>query len=524
MNVAMGIFRLSLTLILAVSVGYGGNKKFNASGKDKISISLPTLREKIKGGWAGKTIGVTYGGPTEFRYQGTMIQDYQTIPWTDSTLVTTFVNDPGLYDDIYMNLTFVDVIERCGLDAPADSFAMAFAHAGYPLWHANQAARYNILHGIMPPRSGYWVNNPHADCIDFQIESDFAGLMSPCMPNTAGKICDKIGHIMNYGDGWYGGVYVATMYTLAFTSNSVGDVVAGALAMIPQQSDFYKCINDMITGYKNHPDDWKMAWFEAQRTWSEDVGCPEGVFSPFDIDAKINAAYVVIGLLYGKGDFGKTIDIAARCGQDSDCNPATAGGILGTILGYNQIPELWRRGIPAMENKKFPYTALSLDDVYDIGYNHALKNIRAHGGEIANDHVTIALERCLPVRYERGFEHLVPVERVANDGGYSLKSHSEYELTFDGTGFVMTGSVRGDERAGKGYVAEAELYVDGAFTERAELPLMHQQRRYDLFWKYGLPRRGHVVRMRWLNPVEGVDLIVGDVIVYSDEPSRGIVR
>jgi hypothetical protein len=155
MNVAMGIFRLSLTLILAVSVGYGGNKKFNASGKDKISISLPTLREKIKGGWAGKTIGVTYGGPTEFRYQGTMIQDYQTIPWTDSTLVTTFVNDPGLYDDIYMNLTFVDVIERCGLDAPADSFAMAFAHAGYPLWHANQAARYNILHGIMPPRSGF---------------------------------------------------------------------------------------------------------------------------------------------------------------------------------------------------------------------------------------------------------------------------------------------------------------------------------------------------------------------------------
>ena len=63
---------------------------------------------------------------------------------------------------------------------------------------------------------GSWKNNPHADCIDYQIESDFAGLMSPGMPNTASEISDKIGHIMNYGDGWYGGVYVGAMYSLAF--------------------------------------------------------------------------------------------------------------------------------------------------------------------------------------------------------------------------------------------------------------------------------------------------------------------
>ena len=68
--------------------------------------------------------------------------------------------------------------------------------------------RYNIFHGIAAPKSGHWINNPHADCIDYQIESDFAGLMCPGMPNTASQISDKIGHIMNYGDGWYGGVYM----------------------------------------------------------------------------------------------------------------------------------------------------------------------------------------------------------------------------------------------------------------------------------------------------------------------------
>jgi hypothetical protein len=115
-----------------------------------------------------------------------------------------------------MDLTFVDVFEKEGLDAPVASHAKAYANAAYRLWHANQAGRYNILNGVEPPESGHWLNNPHADDIDFQIEADFAGLMSPGMPNTAATIGDGIGHIMNYGDGWYGGVYVSAMYALLF--------------------------------------------------------------------------------------------------------------------------------------------------------------------------------------------------------------------------------------------------------------------------------------------------------------------
>lgn len=63
----------------------------------------------------------------------------------------------------------------------------------------------------------------------------------------------------------------------------------------------------------------------------------DGVFAPLDIDAKINAAYIVLGLLYGNGDFTKTMEISTRAGQDSDCNPSSAGGILGVMLGYSQI-------------------------------------------------------------------------------------------------------------------------------------------------------------------------------------------
>ena len=108
-----------------------------------------------------------------------MISDEYRIPWDDHQIKWWFDHFPGLYDDIYMDLTFVEVFQKEGLDAPVESFANAFAKAPYPLWHANRQGRYNILNGIMPPASGHWLNNPHADDIDFQIEADYAGLMAP---------------------------------------------------------------------------------------------------------------------------------------------------------------------------------------------------------------------------------------------------------------------------------------------------------------------------------------------------------
>ena len=294
------------------------------------TISQERLLDKIKGGWAGQTIGVAYGGPTEFRYRSAMIQDYVPISYADGCIKNYFKHAPGLFDDIYMDLTFVEVFDRLGIDAPVDSFAHAFAHADYGLWHANQAARYNILNGIMPPASGHWLNNPHADDIDYQIEADFAGLMTPGMPNTASEISDKIGHIMNYGDGWYGGVYIGAMYSLAFISDDINIVVQEALKTIPENSRFHQCMNDVIQWHRQYPNDWKQTWAECEKKWNQDIGCPEGTLLPYNIDAVINCAYVVMGLLYGEGDFYKTMDISTRCGQDSDCNPASAAGILAT--------------------------------------------------------------------------------------------------------------------------------------------------------------------------------------------------
>jgi hypothetical protein len=479
-------------------------------------LTRTELLDKIKGGWAGQVIGCTFGGPTEFRFPGAMIPDYQPIPWDDSLVAMRFERSPGLYDDVYMDLTFVEVMAREGIDAPATSHAQAFAHAGYPLWHANQAARCNILNGLLPPDSGHWTNSPHANDIDFEIEADFAGLMSPGMVNAAAEVCDRVGHIMNYGDGWYGGVYIAAMYSLAFVSRDIEYVVEEGLKVLPPGSSFARCIRDVIACYRQDPADWKKAWFEVERKWAQDVGCPDFVFDPGNIDARVNGAYVVIGLLYGHGDFGRTLQIATRCGQDSDCNPASAGGILGTVLGYDAIPASWRDPVKPIEDRPFPYTTMSLSKVYATGFDQALEMVRTNGGSVDGETVRLPVQPIRAVPLEVSFPGCYPVERKR----LGVRLETTAELGFDGTGYVLTGGPSHMVAHGSDLpVYEIELVLDGRPPVVIAMPVDELVRRLEIAWGYRLERGRHTLKLKLLNPRPGEYIRIDDLIVYSDKPA-----
>ncbi len=493
-----------------------------------VTIPKSVLLDKIKGGWAGQVIGCTFGGPTEFRFQSTFIPDHQPISWSRDAVRRHFENVPGLYDDVYMDLSFVEVLEKEGLDAPAKSFAAKFANASYPLWHANQMARYNIIHGIAPPQSGHWLNNPHADDIDFQIEADFAGLMSPGLVNAAAGICDRVGHIMNYGDGYYGGLYVAAMYSLAFIEKDIPRLVEEALRVIPPPSAYAQTIRTVIQGHRDNPEDWKDTWLKVQKKWGQDAGCPEGVFSPFNIDAKINSAWVVMGLLYGNGDFGRTLSISARCGDDSDCNPATAGGILGTMLGYEKIPVDWRQGLADIEAVDFKYTEISLAEAYDLSFRQALEMIRRNGGTTEGESVRIKIQEPRVVPLEAGFEGHYPVERrrldIMLDG-----ASPEAEFTFEGIGFALNGAAvaSDDDKVAAPKANDVRVRmtteIDGRPGETLDLPLNDRTRKPTLFWRYGLSPGPHRVRLKLQDLYPKMAVELAEVVVYGNRPTASNV-
>lgn len=482
----------------------------NADAKN-IKLSNEVLMDKIKGAWAGQTIGCTYGGPTEFKYCGKTIADTVEIKWPEHYMKWYYDHEPGLYDDIYMDLTFVDVFEKKGLDAPIEDFANAFAYAGYKLWHANLQARANILMGIMPPASGYWKNNPHADDIDFQIEADYAGIMSPGMPNTAAYYCDEIGHIMNYGDGWYGGVYVAAMYSLAFIYDDINVIVKEALKTIPAESRYARCISDVIKWYAENPEDWRATWNNCQEKYNDDLGCPSELGGTFRIDAVINGAYIVIGLLYGQGDFDKTLEISCRCGQDSDCNPASAGGVLATMLGYSRIPQKWIPNLKEVEDDNFAYTDISLNRVYSLSFNHALQVIRRTGGKVNDNGVVIKVEKPRPVRWEQSFEGL-ELAGIVNVDQHAFGQ--DVEFSFEGNGIVLEGRLR--NKKGGDFVTPVDVEIDGKPFVTVDIKEDNYTGQDHILHAFDLSDGKHTVKVHARNQRKDKQLWVNRGIIYKN--------
>ena len=497
---------LTLTLAILFIAPFSGCEQ---KEQNEFQISKSELLNKIKGGWAGQAIGVCYALPTEFRYRKQMIPDSIKMTLTGEELKNRFNND-----DIYMDAKFIEVIGKHGLEAPADSFATAFANAGFMLWHANQAARYNILNGIMPPESGHWKYSMHSDDIDYQIEADFAGLTSAGVLDAAVKISDKVGHIMNYGDGWYSGVYVAAMYSLAFISEDIEFIVNEALKLIPAESKYHQAMSDVIGWHKKYPHDWTKTWEEIEKSeWSYDLHCTAGVYQPFNLDATVNMAYVLIGLLYGEGDFTKSMDISMRCGQDSDCNPSSVGGILGTIMGYDKIPAEWLNAYQEIEDVTLNYTSVSLNDCYNICLDCCIDNITKYGGRVKGDDIFISYHPPKTLPLEVAYPNIYPSGEITIN-----KSIGETgTIEFSGTGIAVLGGPSRKDFNIEDYAAEIQVNIDGEKVAIRKLPFNYHSRALEVFFELELPKGDHTLEMEWLNPIDTVKIPVSKCLVFSDK-------
>jgi hypothetical protein len=442
------------------------------SNRELRTIAPEILKDKIAGGWAGKMIGVTYGAPTEFRAQSHIYED--SIKWKPADIKGSMWQD-----DIYVQLTFLMSMDKYGIDASPKLYQEMFAKAGYGLWHANMQARKNYYDSIFAPMSGSPEFNIHADDIDFQIEADYIGFMCPGMPATASQIADRVGHIMNYGDGVYGGIFVAALYSEAYFESDILKIIQKALRSIPEASDYYKTIEDVIRLHQHYPSDWRAAWQELENKWGDVDICGAG--STFNIDAKLNGAYIVMGLLYGEGDPVRTLEISTRCGQDSDCNPSNALAVLGVINGFSRLPREMQDGVKAIGDSLFIYTTYSFNSAVTATYKYALNLISKEGGKVTGKKLKIRQQEPVSPALEVSFPDLVMDKRISvfdkdefafkgnwkpyeiisgrnekpvKQSVFTEKAGDELTINFTGTGISIEGNWYRD--GGK-----ADVFVDG---------------------------------------------------------------
>lgn len=349
--------------------------------------------------------------------------------------------------------------------------------------------------------------------------------MTPGLPQEAIRYSERVGHIMNFGDGVYGGMFVAGMYSAAFTQDDPRQIVEAGLACIPSASQYAILIRDLLRWAKENPGDWQKTWQLIQDKWDKDDPCPKGALHPYNIDAKLNGAYVAMGLLYGNGDFGRTIEIATRCGQDSDCNPSSAGGIVGVMLGYEKIPDRWESGIAAIADQKFDYTEYSFREVVRSSLDLALKLIERNGGKASGSEVVIHPQAPTPPALEKWSPGIPDRRMSATNKAWTWSKHWQTHsntvsvaeagaagtLKFKGVAIAILGPCTPDG-------GQAEVLLDGEKAGVLDACIGERTRENVLWHVYDLQPGNHTLKIRTTgetNPqAKGNQIVIQTAVVY----------
>ncbi len=303
--------------------------------------------EKVYAGWLGKVIGVRHGGNVEGwsyerleRAYGEItgyLHEFKNFAADDDT------NGPMFFLRALEDFTHTSDItaEQMGLTllnyAPDGHGFFWWGGYGKSTEHT---AYLNLKNGIMAPRSGSIEQNGHAvaEQIGGQIFIDVWGLIAPGNPELAADYASKIASVTHDGNGTYGGMFIAACIAQAFVEQDIEKIIEAGLAVIPDDSEYTRMTRDVVRFYKENPTNWRNCFKFVQDHYGYDR-------YPGVCHIIPNSAVIVLSLLYGEGDFSKSINICNMCGWDTDCNVANVGTIIGVRNGLEGIEKSWREPI-----------------------------------------------------------------------------------------------------------------------------------------------------------------------------------
>ena len=127
------------------------------------------------------------------------------------------------------------------------------------------------------------------------------------------------------------------MIAQAAVESDIEKIIQAGLAQIPSTSRLHASVMKVVDSWRSGMT--QQACYEMIHTdWNENTN--------HDWCHTIsNAMIVVMALLYGEGDYSKSICMAVQTCFDTDCNGATVGSILGMKDGTATVNEEWTRPI-----------------------------------------------------------------------------------------------------------------------------------------------------------------------------------
>jgi len=316
-----------LCLILLVMLLYSPVKAEKA-------ISAEELYDKMRGMWLGQLIGYSAGRATEGKYAGET-------PNPDSDVTWIIKQEWDGDDDTDIEYVALHILETYGFNCqPQEIVEQWLAHIGDSgIYIANKQAWYLMGDGYLPPETGSRTYNEHWYSIDSQITTETLGAISPGCVQSAIDLTGKFASITNTGFPVHAAQFYSAMYASAFFEPNVVDLVVEGLTVIPMTSRTYQVISDMLSWYLEDTQDGHLDW-RATRQKLYDHYQGHNSFGRYYnwVESTINTGATVLAILYGQGDFKSTVQIGVLAGWDCDCNSATAGGLIGIIKGFSNLP------------------------------------------------------------------------------------------------------------------------------------------------------------------------------------------
>ena len=322
---------------------------------DGRTIERTVLIEKISGFWIGQLVGNYLGFPFENVYVEepipVLVDRYYT-PFNAGELRINrndhrayvpfmFTAFDGAYSDDDTDIEFVTLhaVEQHGLDLDYGQIAEAWKrHINRRIWVANRTARDLMTQGMLPPETGQKENNPNWFQIDPQLVNEIWSAFYPGMPAKAAERAEWGARITNDHWGVHPTIAYAVMISEAFFETDRMKLVKTALSHIPTDGPFHEGMVDVIRWYEASPDDWRATRQKIHEKYYRyrkgDYAAPVSVVSSL-----VNGLCGVLAVLYGEGDFMKTVGIAVSAGYDCDNQAATCGGLMGVMLGTQAIPQ-----------------------------------------------------------------------------------------------------------------------------------------------------------------------------------------
>ena len=324
-----------------------------APARAALPLDDVTLHDRVHGAWLGRCAGCALGKPVENwpyrdvrRYAEAAgawpIADYLPAPepmphgfpafhpsWQRSTRGR--LDGMPRDDDLDYTVLALLVLEEHGLSFTPEDVGRAWL-ARLPflgVYTAERAAYRNLVLGVRPPATATLVN-PYREWIGAQIRADLYGYVSPGDPERAAGLAFRDASVSHIANGVYGSMWAAALVAAAFAEPSMAAALASALAVIPARSRLAQALREVVAVHAAGT-----GW-EAAR---EALEVRHGALSP--VHTINNAAVVAAALLWGEGDFTRTLGLAVAGGWDTDCNGATAGSVLGAAHGAAALPEHW---------------------------------------------------------------------------------------------------------------------------------------------------------------------------------------